>query len=127
MFQYLLDFCVVKQSYQHDNPLQHLSVMSSTSPALPAILKYGDEEITVPKFGARIEELAKQYNEKNSKFEVISDSIKTLLSERDDIRTMLDTITNQGLFNTALEVLDECMRKLESQVVSTNSEEGQQS
>ncbi|KAJ4381517.1 hypothetical protein N0V86_002877 [Didymella sp. IMI 355093] len=101
--------------------------MSSTSPASLAILRYGNGETMVPKFGARIEELAKQYNEKKSEFEAISDSIKTLLFERDDIKAMLDTITNQGLFNTALEALEECLRKLESQVVSAKSEKGLQS
>lgn len=48
---------------------------------------------SVPTFGARVEELAKKYNERIKDGEVILKSVKSLHSECNDIRAMFDTIT----------------------------------
>lgn len=88
----------------------YLSAMVSTPVADPNCADKSPDTASnsadsVPTFGARVEELAKQYNEKIKEGEVILKSVKSLHSECDDIRAMFDTITDQGLFDTALQAL----------------------
>ena len=93
------------------------SIQGSTSD-YGAAADAANSAFAVPKFSGRIERLSKQFNEKYAEFNVISNNAKALRSEMDDITAMFDTITNRGLFRTALEASKECREKLEVHVVS---------
>lgn len=69
-------------------------------------------EVNIPKSSTRAEELAKHWNVKARERNEILKSVKSLQSEIKDIQDMLEIIEDNGLYNTAVEALRECMARL---------------